>query len=110
MDKKIVYYFPLYLAILLVMFLSIFSLDVFSEGYKLGELLLALFMHLIPSILLIIVIIIAWKKRVVGGVIFLLLGLISIIFFRSYSEFVTFLITSLPMILIGSLLLLVKKK
>ncbi|PIT90206.1 MAG: hypothetical protein COU22_03455 [Candidatus Komeilibacteria bacterium CG10_big_fil_rev_8_21_14_0_10_41_13] len=110
MSKKFVYYFPLYLAILSAAFLSIFALDVFGEGYNLSDLLLALVIHLIPTILYVIVIVIAWKNRTLGGVIFLILGLISLCAFNTYHEFEAFILISLPIILIGSLLLLIKEK
>jgi hypothetical protein len=49
------------LSILFAMFLSVFSLDVFSEANGFGETILALLMHLIPVDIVVIVLVIAWR-------------------------------------------------
>lgn len=69
--NKIIFWFPRVLSITFVLFLSMFALDVFSE-YSGWQIILPLFMHLLPSIILLLVIIIAWKYELVGAVVFLL--------------------------------------
>jgi hypothetical protein len=67
------------LAILFIVFLTLFSLDVFEEGFS----LLALggfFIHSIPSIFLLVALLIAWKREKVGGIIFLVMGVLLMIF------------------------------
>lgn len=93
------------LAILFILFISIFALDVFGEGYSWWETIVALFMHLIPSFLLIIASIVAWNKPALGGVWFVFLGLVSIFFFNSYEHWISFILISLPALLIGGLFL-----
>jgi hypothetical protein len=44
---------------------------------------LALFMHLIPSIILAILTVVAWKHELVGGTLFILAGLVMTFFFHS---------------------------
>jgi len=63
------------LCILAVPFISMFALDVFSEGAGLGQKIVAFLLHMIPSFVLIIVLIIAWKHELVGGVMITLIGL-----------------------------------
>lgn len=69
-SEKLFHWAPRILSIGFVLFLSLFSLDVFSE-YSGYQIILPLFMHLLPSIILLIVIIIAWKYDLVGAVVFL---------------------------------------
>lgn len=89
------------LAVLFILFISLFAFDVFGEYETVWETLLALFMHLIPSFLLIIVTVIAWRWRVSGGMLFVLLGLVSIVFFRTYVDVIVFLLISLPPMVLG---------
>jgi hypothetical protein len=92
---------PRILAILYIAFISLFALDVFEGGYGVWGTMIALFMHLIPSFLLIACLILAWKRPKVSGVLFLMLGIVFTIFFRTYQHLDTFLLISLPLFVIG---------
>ncbi|MBR9693359.1 hypothetical protein GOV07_05560 [Candidatus Woesearchaeota archaeon] len=94
---------PRGIVILYICFLSLFALDVFSEGYGFLELLVALFMHLLPSLVLVGVLILAWKRPKWGGITFLVLGLIFTVFFNTYEDLINFLIISLPLFITGGL-------
>jgi len=100
------YWAPRVLGIGAGLFLAIFALDVFSEGYRFGELLVALFMHLIPSLVIIIVVAIAWRWERLGGGLFILLGLLYVWWFRHPGQWITYLIISGPLFLTGGLFLL----
>lgn len=63
------------LCILAIAFISLFALDVFSEGAGLGQKIVAFMLHMIPSFVLIICLIIAWKHELAGGVMITLIGL-----------------------------------
>ena len=104
-DNKILYWAPRVLTILYIAFISIFALDVFGE-YGFPEVLVALFMHLLPTIVLVIILLIAWKKELIGGIIFLLLGILFTIFFKTYEDPISFLIISMPVFLVGGLFLI----
>jgi hypothetical protein len=67
---KIIYWLPRILSIAFVLFLSLFSLDVFSE-YGGWNVVLPLLIHLVPSFVLLGVIIISWKHDLVGAIAFL---------------------------------------
>jgi hypothetical protein len=67
---KILFWLPRILSIGFVIFLSLFALDVFSEDIG-WNVVLPLFMHLIPSLILIAAVLVAWKYDLVGVVIFL---------------------------------------
>lgn len=59
---------PRVLSIALVLFLALFSLDVFEGEASAGQRLLALFMHNIPSLTLAAVTVFAWKRDLVGAI------------------------------------------
>ena len=65
------------LCVLALAFISLFALDVFSEGAGLGQKIVAFLLHMIPSFVLIIALIIAWKHELVGGILITLIGLAS---------------------------------
>jgi len=62
------------IGILFAAFVSIFAVDVFSEGYDLQDTVYALFMHLIPTFAIILILILSWRREWLGGLAFLLLG------------------------------------
>lgn len=80
MRKKhpIIFWTPRILAILLILFLSLFSLDIFDGNYGFWGTIVGLFMHNIPSLVLLIVLLISWKYEIVGGIVFILAGLLYI--------------------------------
>jgi hypothetical protein len=81
-NKKIgvgVYWTPRVLSILFILFLALFSLDVFDEHLGFWGTALGLFIHNIPSLVLLIVLLISWKREIVGGVAFILAGLLYIV-------------------------------
>jgi hypothetical protein len=65
---------PRVLGILVALFVGIFALDVFGENRPLGETLVALFMHLVPSLVLLATVALAWRWEWVGGAVFLSLA------------------------------------
>jgi membrane-bound ClpP family serine protease len=102
--KKFLYWAPRTLSILLAAFVSIFSFDVFDAGYSGWQLVLALFIHLLPTFVLIIFITIAWKWEKIGGLLFILLG-IAFVFIGGY-EVIAILLFTIPFIIVGGMFLL----
>ena len=70
MRQKIIYWTPRILALLFVIFLSVFSLDVFNE-YSGWAAVPALFMHLLIPIALLVALAVAWRYDIVGVAAFL---------------------------------------
>lgn len=104
--SKILYWTPRILVILFAVFISLFALDVFGEGYTIGETIVALVMHLIPTAVILIVLAIAWRWEWVGGLLFIALGALNILLFRDQSSWPAFLMISGPLFLAGALFLL----
>ena len=78
--SKFVYWTPRILSIIFIVFLALMSLDIFGMGLSFREILVGLFMHNIPALILLAVLIISWKYEIVGGVAFILAGLLYIFF------------------------------
>ena len=103
------------LCVLAVAFISLFALDVFSEGVGLGQKMVAFLLHMIPSFVLIIFLIIAWKHELVGGILITLIGLVSSTYVyslnygRSYSVSVglrSAAMIGVPFIIVGLLFMI----
>jgi hypothetical protein len=78
--KKGLFWTPRILSIIFVLFLSLMSLDVFESAQGFWQTTGALFLHLLPALILLAVVIISWKREIVGGVAFLVAGLAYIVF------------------------------
>ena len=104
--KSALYWAPRILGILSMLFLAVFALDVFGEGYRFGELLVALFMHLIPSFVLLVTLIVAWRKERWGGGLYIFLGILYIWMFWDQGDWASYLIIAGPLFLTGILFLL----
>ncbi len=73
MNKPIIqtlFWTPRLMGILFIIFLSLFALDIFGQGYSFWETVVGLFMHLIPSIVLTTAVVLAWKWEWVGATLF----------------------------------------
>jgi len=104
--KPILYWCPRVLSILFAGFITLFALDVFSEGYGFVELLVALFMHLVPTFLIIIAIVIGWKKEWIGAILFIGLAIFYIGMTAFRMHWTVYLVIPLPLLIIGILYLL----
>lgn len=68
---RLIYWSPRIAGIAIIFFVSLFALDVFSEGYSLRTMLLGFLMHLLPSIGLVVVLVLAWRWEWIGFIAFL---------------------------------------
>ncbi len=76
--SRFVYWTPRILSIIFILFLMLFSLDIFEGNYGFWGTIVGLFMHNIPSLVLLVVLLISWKYEIVGGIAFILAGLLYI--------------------------------
>ena len=101
---KIIHWAPRGAAILIIIFVSLFSLDVFEMAATPLEMLGGFLIHNIPSIGMLLLLIIAWKRPVVGFVAFLAAAAIfSLFFVRDIHSLPSLLLFVLPILLIASL-------
>jgi len=109
MNKGIIhalFWAPRVLSVLFAIFLSLFALDVFNEGYSFGETVLALFIHLIPVYIVAIVLVIAWRLEWVGAVLFLSLSMLYLFMSWGRVHWSAYLGISAPLVLLSALFLL----
>jgi len=85
--NKFTYWTPRILGIIFILFLMMFSLDVFQPGLTAWQVAIALFMHNIPALFLLIILIISWRREIIGGVIFIIAGLLYILMLAMNPKF-----------------------
>ena len=76
--NKFIFWTPRILVVLFILFLAMFSLDIFEGDYGFWGTILGLFMHNIPVLILSIVLLVSWKHEIVGGIAFILAGILYI--------------------------------
>ena len=105
--KRLLFWTPRILCIAFAVFVSLFALDVFGEGYNVFETILAFLIHLIPTGIILIALVVSWRWEWMGGIAFTALGVVYIVIFRD-REFgwPTYLIISGPLFLLGVLFLI----
>jgi hypothetical protein len=106
MILRILYWFPRIIAILAILFMMMFSLDVFGGDEPVGRQLTGFMVHNLPAFALIIVLAIAWKYEIIGGIIFILLFFALGIFFNSFTGNSGSLIILVPFLLAGVIFIL----
>jgi len=77
--SKFIYWTPRGLSIMFILFLVLFSLDVFELKLGFWQTIVGLLMHNIPAFILLAVLLISWKYEIVGGIAFTLAGVLYII-------------------------------
>ena len=106
MVLKILLWLTRIMAILAILFMMMFSLDVFEGNEPFISQLLAFFKHNIPAFLLIIALIIAWRHEIAGGLIFILLFIALGIYWESFSGNKGSLFIITPYLLVGILIII----
>lgn len=100
---KVLYWAPRLLGLAFAAFITMFAMDVFGEGYKLGELLVALFMHLVPTFMVLAAVAIAWRWEWVGGLVCLGLAILYIVMVPTEFDPIAILLISGPLLLMSGL-------
>ena len=101
---KIIHWAPRVGALLIIVFVGLFSLDVFGTGAPPLEVLVGFLIHNLPSIAMLLLLIFAWKRPVVGFVAFLIAAVaFAILFVRDIYALPNLFLFVLPILLIASL-------
>lgn len=83
--SRVIRWAPRIAAILIILFLGLFSFDVFSSNASFWQMVGGFFIHNLPGIVLLVLLIIAWKFPAVGFVGFVIYALVFTVFFtRSF--------------------------
>jgi hypothetical protein len=99
----IVHWAPRLASLLIIFFISLFSLDVLEMEAAPVEKLVGFIIHSTPSIIMLVMLVIAWRKPVLGFVAFLLAGLVFLTFVVRGQGLGHFLLFSGPLLLISAL-------
>jgi hypothetical protein len=100
---KIIHWAPRLASILIIFFVTLFSLDVFEMEASPLELLGAFLIHSLPSIVMLVMLLFAWRRPVVGFIAFLLAGLFFMRFVILGRDLGHFLLFSGPLLLISAM-------
>jgi hypothetical protein len=73
---KILQWIPRVIGILAVLFIMLFSFDVFGTGEPVYRQILAFLMHNIPAFILAALLVFAWIREFTGGVVFTVVGVL----------------------------------
>jgi hypothetical protein len=120
---NVLQWLPRILSIAAILFISIFSLDVFSPGTPFWQQIGGFFIHNIPSFILLGILILAWNHEFSGGIGFIITGIIMsiLIFIMNYKRtgsdlgqsLLVVALIGIPIIVVGILFLFsyyIKKK
>jgi hypothetical protein len=103
MKKTALFWIPRILGILAILFVLMFSLDVFGRDEPLTKKLPSFLMHNIPTLILTVALIVAWKWELIGGILFIALFMASCYYFRSFSGKPYSLMVTAPFLFVGIL-------
>jgi hypothetical protein len=68
--EQLLHWTPRVLGLLFAVFVSVFALDVFGEGYTFWKTLQALAIHLIPTAIILATLAISWRSGWMGALVF----------------------------------------
>ena len=77
----VLYWTPRIAGVLIILFVALFALDVFSEKASFWELLLGFVMHSLPAIIMAVVLALAWRRPWLGFGVFLFAAIYFLRFF-----------------------------
>jgi hypothetical protein len=72
---KILHWLPRIICIMVILFISMFALDVFNPALSIWQQVAGFLIHLIPSFILLALLAVAWKWELIGGILFSVIGL-----------------------------------
>jgi hypothetical protein len=104
--NRVMFWLPRVLGVLFALFISLFALDVFGQGYGFWGTLLALLIHLLPTYLVLLALALAWRWEGVGALLFMALGLWYVVMTWGEMRWSAYLLIAGPPFLIGALFLL----
>lgn len=96
---KLIRYLPRLIAIVAILFISMFALDAFKPDKPWLDASVEFAIHLIPSVVLLIALLIAWRHERLGGTLFILAGLAP--FFLLSGALLSHLIVGGPFFIAG---------
>ncbi len=122
-STRVFHWLPRIICILAILFVSLFAADAFTPGLTIWKQLGGFLIQLIPSLILLAFLIVAWKWELIGGIIFVVIGLVTspLVFMLNHNRnhfsicasLIDVLIITFPFIVVGVLFIIsnsLKKK
>jgi hypothetical protein len=106
MKSRIFYWIPRVLAVVSILFMTMFSLDAFNGNESFGMKMLGLLIHNIPVLIVTAILIVAWKWEFAGGILFIFSFIAGTIFFHSFTGNPGSIVVIAPFLIIGILFIL----
>lgn len=97
---------PRLLGIAFAAFLGVFALDVLGMPLSASEKAVALFMHLVPMMLVLAVLALVWRWEWAGAVLFPALAFVHLIAMWGRLDVTGYIVIEVPLLLIGGLFLM----
>ena len=97
---------PRVIMVLFILFLSLFSLDVFGGDAPLIQKIGGFLIHTIPSFMLAGILIIFWKRPLFNGIALIFAGTLFTIYFGTYDNIFSFLILTMTLVVCGILFII----
>jgi hypothetical protein len=104
--KRTLFWVPRILSILYILFLGLFSLDVFGMGAGFWVTLAGFLIHNIPALILLGALILAWRWEWIGAVVFIGAGVLYLVVSWGKFDWIAPLVISGTAILVGTLFLI----
>ncbi|MGM0445183.1 MAG: DUF7670 domain-containing protein [Bacillota bacterium] len=101
---------PRILSIIFILFLSLFALDVFGTDVSFFKQVGGFIINLLPSIFFAAALIIFWKNPTYCGLSFIILAVLFTVFFKTYTNLISFILISFLPAFIGFLFLIFREK
>ena len=101
--KDLLFWAPRALTILFALFLSLFALDVFGEGYGFWKTTVALLIHLIPTWIVLATLVISWRWGLIAGLLYGALGVTYIVMVWGRGHWSWYVVIAGPLFLLGAL-------
>ncbi len=103
--KPLLFWTPRVLCLLFAVFMSLFALDVFGQGYGFWGTILALLIHLVPTGIVLVVLAVSWRWERVGAILFMALGIWYLLTSWGRLPWSACAVISGPLLLVGVLFL-----
>lgn len=97
--NKTIYWASRGFAILFILFTAMFALDLKLFSWS------ALFMHLLPSLILLVILLISWWQEKIGGILWILSAMVYMVFVWGAVDWLAYLLIAGPAVVIGILFL-----
>ena len=100
---------PRIIAIAFILFLMVFTFDIFSMNGSVLEKIGGFIMHALPSILMAVFLALCWNRLLICGWVFIGVAVFCTFFFNSYTGVTNFLLITVPPLVAGLLFLILRR-